>query len=839
MIQAGKVLRIVPDQAGKGGSKTALTTFETNLDSRKVHNLMVYLGRWRTVPMAQDYGLFPAPDSLKMYSLHNYLSYSTTEPASRGTSVILSHTVSQANPIYSQIFNHTKGFTLRASGVYADPHPCTPAVFVNIKNRCFICWGGSNNFIDSDPTLTSNDPAKIYDIGVNPPATPPTYLISGYVDYLDPALYNISYTTGSNKLNGYSANIVLNPPPIFSSSINSVRIGGTGGTVYQVQSYVDTFTTSGTVTAPGATNQLTVNGFHFPPNGDWNGLEISINAPNAEVVEISSYTYSGGNTVVTCTTSLAHAHTTATYSVIGEQLVLSAPVTETTVIATGQIRIFTGSLSWIGVGPTYSYGYYDPITGHVSNESPVVQVTERDMAGVDIQLLDMMSSPASDQDRFTQILPFRSLLAGGSGARFPIAMDFDPSTYQSEPNTGVSQNFFDDNPDSALLVNGGLQAPLVNNAKPPRFSHMAYWDQRLWGAPVNDPSAVLFSGDFIQIPFGVSEESFPSLNALRISSDDGRVTGLQLVGGDLVITTERYSYTVQGVGPQYYRLVRLGAAQFGVGDYQMAEFPGDTAATQSGLLYLGRDARLYLMAPGYGNVSVSDPVANQFQEQILNDDANYAMSRVQYFTAPNQRLALVSLPDNVQMYDFDRKVWIDTNPNIDVNDIARPQAFCTIYGGSRPVDLIYGNTGTVYSWMRNEDGQQGCVASELSFAAIDFGTKKRKQLNFIRIYTNAASPILFAIYPDETADPYFITATEEPDPLRSIYAPVADPVEVGARELVGFPLTPLTEGDMNTATVTFYRLKLNIFGPGDGIQYDYYAIDIGYSELEPIETTSI
>ena len=835
MFKSAKVIRIIPDQPSKGGSKTAVTSFTQNLDTRIVHDLMVYLGRWRTMPMAQDYGLYVFPNQpCNTLSIHNYLSYDTSNALLLGDSVILSHVTTPTNG--DCIFNHTKGFTLRCDLVI--PNSFTPAVFVNIKNRCFICWGGAANFIDSDPTLTFNDPTKIYDIGVNPPATPPTYNLSGFLDYTNPLLYYISYTNGSNKVNGLP--IFPTIAPIWGSNITSVIIGGVSGTLYQLQNpgYISTFTIGGTCTGTGGTPTLTINGFHFPPNGDWNGLAINIAAPNAESNIIASYTYSGANTVVTLVANLGNNHTTAAYTVTGEQLVLAGPFTGGTLLGTGQVRTFFGALSWVGSGPQYAYAYYDPVSGHVSNASPILQITERDQGGVTVELTNIMPSPGPDQDRFTQILIFRTLLAGGA-VLFPISTAFSPTVFENVPNTPGSHSYTDSNPDSSLLVAGGLQAPIVSNAKPPIFFHMAYWDQRLWGVPVDDPSNLLYSGDFVQIPFGIAEESFPSTNQLRISSDDGRVTGMSLIGGELVITTERYSYTIAGDGtPQNYRFVRLGSSTFGVGDYQMTEFPGETSDTSSAMIYLGRDSRLYLLAPSYGNVSVSDPVADAFQNEIGVDNAKYAMSRVHYFTAPNQRLVLASLPGRVMMYDFDRKVWIETHANIDVSTIVRPEAFTTIYGGARPVDLIFGSGGTVYSWMRNEPGLQGAVASYIELPVLDFGRKSKKQLHFVRVYTTAPSGSVFVlVYPDETTGPYVMAATTEPDPQYSIYATPSSPTDdPNAKELVAFPISPATGGLQNLFA---HRFRIRVVPPqADGQRYDTYAIDVCYADLESVDEAS-
>jgi hypothetical protein len=843
MLAASQVLSIIPDQAGKGGSKTVLSTFATNLDIRIAHNFMVFDGRWRTVPLAEDYGLNNFPQAAQSYSLHNYLSYDTSNAALLGDSVILGHLTDDLTST-NEIWNYTIGFSIRAGKT--TPNSYTPAVFVNIKNRCFICWGGDDNFIISDPTLTFDDPAKIYDVGVNPPETPPTYTLQGFLDRGTAGLDLITYTTGSNKVNGVSANLIANPPPIFVSNTKAISIDGV---VYQVQSpggyFFDNFPAIGTANIDGTsgTDQLTIGGFIFPGNGDYNGLQINIGS-GAEIVTIQSYVELAGDTVVTLTANLSNTHTNATGVISGEQFVLTTAYTGPTAFQTGFIRMFFGELSWTGQGPQYAYAYYDPITGHVSNASPILQITEQDQPGVNVELTNIMPSVVSDQDRFTQIIIFRTLLAGGA-VLFPISTAFVEGDFEHVANSGGAKTYTDDNPDSALLVAGGLQAPITTNRKPPIFTHMAYWDTRLWGNPVEDPSAVVFSGDPVQVPFGVPEESFPSTNQLRVPADDGRVTGMQLIGSTLVVATERYSYFVDGNNELNYRLTRFGSGTYGVGDYQMFELPGDTSETASAVLYLGRDSRLYLMAPAYGNVCVSDPIANIIKEAIGIESTQFYLARVHYFTAPNQRLAIISLPPSVAnpsglvvMYDFDRKIWFQCYARNLAGDIVRPQAFATIYGGTRPVDLIFAAGGNVYAWMRNDDATPGPADAYLELPVLDFGQPKyRKQIAFVRLYTNAPD-FTVEVWPNEAATAISQFAQPEPDPLRSIYQSDSIPTDaITTKELVTFPLSALTATGFDRMQA--YRFRIRLTQPTNTTRYEVYKIDIGWSILEDPSEVSI
>ena len=127
---------------------------------------------------------------------------------------------------------------------------------------------------------------------------------------------------------------------------------------------------------------------------------------------------------------------------------------------------------------------------------------------------------------------------------------------------------------------------------------MAYWDGRLWVAGPQDPAALHYSCDRTQCPFGIPEESFPDTNVLRIPAADGCVRGLRLIGEQLLITTERWAYTIAGNNESNYRLVRISTRMGGVGEYQMDEFVSDVEGGGALIVFVGTDARVYAMPLG-------------------------------------------------------------------------------------------------------------------------------------------------------------------------------------------------------------------------------------------------
>ena len=579
----------------------------------------------------------------------------------------------------------------------ATVNDCVPATFLNIKNRCFMCWGGTDNFIFDGASTTP----VVYDVGIDPPPTAATYTFG------DTAQYYVFVTAGGTRVTLLNAADTLDP------AVKSVSIGGqTYLTLQPTPTDLGPFATGASSTGTSGTPTLTLNGATLPVR-DYNGLTLTVDGNPYIII---SYTPSGPNTTVTLQPNLSTSPVTSSWAVTGRQIILATPYlgATTSVVTIGFFIItsdtvataFSGPLSWVGQpGPHYAYAYYDdpgfnefaslserrsrrrrsspdcrggslgptryvgckikllPLgdtytiasytqlgsdtlvttvevltavyssvsyelsgtlfaygSGHVSNISPQTFVTEQDQSFVTVVLNDIIPSGSADQARFNKILIFRTVLVSGPGALW--ALDFSVGTIDNVGSTPLT--FTDTYDDSFLLQTSdtgvSFQAPTTKNNEPPPFAHQGYWDGRIWGNPVDDPSAVLFSGDIIQIPFGVAEECYPSSNILRISSDDGRVTGMSLMGPLLVITTERYAYYIVG-GPDSntYQFKRFSTLMQGVGDYQMTEFAGQTTDDSDALIYLGKDKRFYLTAPSVGNIPVSDPIQDVLNQLVTNN----------------------------------------------------------------------------------------------------------------------------------------------------------------------------------------------------------------------------
>jgi len=815
----GKIVRIIPDQPGRGGSKSSLSTQSINLDIRTAQNVFVYYGRWRRAPEAiSAAGYQIVPNVTRSIGLHNYAAFDNTNANTPPVNKLLSHNL--MNDGSHQITQHNTLTTIKTytpSGADA----AVPATFLNIKNRCFMCWAATNNFIYDSVAV------REYDVGVDAPATAATYTFGDTDSGLAAA------AAGSSRVNWVTSTLSG-----FENTDRAILMGGILYQTLQPNPLVTTFAAPGTASGTATSNTLTIVGGLWPLPMDYIGMLVQIDPLNigggTEIHYINSYTHVGADTVVTLDTPLNFNHTTDGYTLDGignSQLILATPYLGDTTTNT-PFTVFSGPLTWGTSPPQYAYAYYDDPatnavngfgTGHISNVSPITYVTEQNQDGVSVVLDNIIPSGASDQPRFNKIQIFRTILTGGGGTLFP----FDPAVGLID-NTGVLPlTFTDSYDDSYLLTTAGFQAPLTLNRKPPPFAHQAYWDGRVWGNPVNDPSAVVFSGDIIDILYGVPEECYPSSNILRIPSDDGRITGMKLVGPMLVMTTERYAYFVAGASPQY-RLLRFSTMMYGVADYQMTEFVGQTTDDSDSLLYLGKDKKVYISAPTLGNISMSDPVQDVFSADITT---GYANTRIADVAIEGNHYIVCTLEDKTEIYDFERKIWTDHIVTVKDVGAVRPEAFAKVYGVTVPVKFLFIHAGHVYDWL-GTNNTTGVLQATVATNPIMIESKKRRRMDFVRIYVSDNSNPWGVVTAVNEGGAYQWAATPQSDPLYALQG--AFPLDsINAKELIVVQFTqdqPVVDG---------YRFQVTINWPGDNVIRDLYAIDICFTDLEEDGQTSI
>lgn len=334
----------------------------------------------------------------------------------------------------------------------------------------------------------------------------------------------------------------------------------------------------------------------------------------------------------------------------------------TTAVAAGPdapFEIHYGALSWSGtVQPKYAYSYYNPTTGHSSSISPVHVISEKDMTNVKVEITDI---PLTNDPNYTHVILWRSPLEGG-GLVEPLKLDPghggsavietvgpDNALYMIQ-NTGPgTATYIDNQPDSQLKqIVGDFAGPTDNVPPPADIKFMEYWDGRVFCNTVSAPWRIRFSkrsGEGL----GVGEESFPETNFFDISAEDGICTGMRVVGGSLLLATDRYLYSVPtnyASGGQPDRVSSRGA---GVTHWAIDEHPGDTSGNSASAIYIGRDKRLWRQYPGGRLEDIGAPIQDKLDRGNLGISKPYI---VRVFSRLRNWFCAVGIGRADARYDF-------------------------------------------------------------------------------------------------------------------------------------------------------------------------------------------
>ena len=936
------VLKLLPDRPGRGGAKFGYHSFQQEPinDTREVKNVHVWQDSRRSdragIPLAVGYN-FPddeaiGTDSVSAIALHGYAKFSLSDPTAGPSTHVLGHNthVSYGGHIfdYTSYTNGTYGGGVwtGTTNVVCAASPTAPAVFANIGNRCFIGRGNTQGVIYDASRVSdfaTDGPPKVYTIGVGQPTVAPTVVPAGtlstapvylrktspFLSWPDPlgALGNVT-TPGSGDVygvtgdgvtwatGGVDAFNIVNKTTVFSSALMTVSI-------------------------PNGSNIATFDPpLSIPPDSEWVGLKLTVNGFEFVMLYFGNHSIAGDPTLAVDECKLDRRYNNGTLPDIPEGTpggddpardIVAAEFTVTgvrvTMQDTGVDQVWNGgpsgvnthrglfldagtssgagSLTWDETPPSYAYAWYDPVTGHISNISPIFAPTATSQTDVGVAIsvdVGAISYPPSTSliggTRWTHILFFRTLMAGGS-TLYPIgSLDPDSSDWRGLPSptvtaippTGTNNIWADTARDADLLQSGALRAPQWTNNKPRIIqngvesiitpAHMAYWDGRLWVAGPQDPAALHYSCDRTQCPFGIPEESFPDTNVLRIPAADGCVRGLRLIGEQLLITTERWAYTIAGNNESNYRLVRISTRMGGVGEYQMDEFVSDVEGGGALIVFVGTDARVYAMPLGGQAVCISKEIQTYLDSANLQYRARYALVRVHAMSVAGRRLCLVYVPSasggpgKTFIYDFDSKVWAEHTMKRDggTDVVGYGVAWATIPSTAEHSTEVYAtpDTDTVVpispnpiitlrSWLAPPTTTPIPSGYVRTFPLNFDGKKTRKQLHFVRIYVNDQSGT--SVDPGSGATTYGwrvtvrrdleatgLTMTPVPEydaaymsfPSGSVPVDSSTAAELIATDAALSPDTPILG----------YRFDIQVTFPGQTNKlYQLYRVDIGWS----------
>lgn len=841
MFRDVNVLKLLPDRPGRGGTKFGYHSWQQEPinDTRQTLNVHVWQDSWRS-----DYAGFSSAaiagnyfyddyskdaGSVSALALHGYSTFSLTNPSVGPTTHILGHNIATRGgtpggyvwDYTNYTYYYVDGGAAFQSNVVCAASYTFPSVFVNINNRCFIATGESEGQIYdvvSGPTIAwaSGPVPQVYSIGTSAPtaapAIEPANTISMSAGYVRKTSKYISWPDPAGGLFNETE------PAGFTGTVEADGISSGAIVKITAATKTTTFSTAGnTVDIPNGSDIATFSA-GAPSDNGWVGLTLNVNgfsfvmlyfgdAGPAEVPPLAAkqckldHPYENGTTGPDDpfggpgTWDPNNDIVGATFTVTGIRwnMTKAGPLDytwpggglsgENTV--KGVIYNTGGAITWDTTPPSYAYAWYDPLTGHISNISPIFapEALSKTNVGVRVPVdSGQISYPPSTStiptyytsprpSRWTHILFFRTLMAGGS-TLYPIG-SLDPNSQQWAglpnkdipviPPPGTGNLWKDTARDADLLISGALRAPQFTNNKPRIIqngvetvlwpAHMAYWDGRLWIAATQDPAAIHYSCDRVQCPFGIPEESFADTNVLRIPASDGRICGMRLIGESLLITTEKWAYTIAGNNESNYRLVRVSTRMAGVGDYQMDEFVSDVEGGASIVVFVGTDSKVYAMPLGGQATHISKEIQTYLDSAQLYYRSTYKYVRVHCMSVAGRRMVLVFVSTSSAgtggktfIYDFDQKVWTEhtlkndsgtTNTGAGVAWATIPTAFdhvaelYTISNAYQPPRV------KVFRWFDQEAPASAIPSGYVRTFPLTFdGKKTRKQIHYVRIYVN-------------------------------------------------------------------------------------------------------
>lgn len=344
----------------------------------------------------------------------------------------------------------------------------------------------------------------------------------------------------------------------------------------------------------------------------------------------------------------------------------------------GPINWFVNASSSIPSSYQYAYYYYNPTTGHCTNRSPLMEVAdgEPNNNGVSVNIANIVTTGDAV---YTKLILCRSALGGST--LYPLA---------SLPNTGGPLTYMDTLADDTRLATdtwvgtpqpGLFDAPTQNYPPPTDLNYAIYWNGRFWGASTSQVGILFYSArnDGVvtnEIPVGVGEESWPRIFTLNVPGDDGRITGLRVVGNSLIVLTDLSIYQVVGSSPGTYGLFKLTARGGGTSHFAACEIPGtDTNAGGDILAYMGNDGRVHFLFTNGGDYpqsyAIQDKIDAYFATLSLPSYPKSTWSNLAMMHTPDATYLVVQLfggslyPDGpLFLYDLDRKVWFGTEPSV-------------------------------------------------------------------------------------------------------------------------------------------------------------------------------
>lgn len=391
--------------------------------------------------------------------------------------------------------------------------------------------------------------------------------------------------------------------------------------------------------------------------------------------------------------------------------------------------VYVGVGDWDDTGPQYRFSYYNPVTGHVSNPSPILQVTETFQRGRTIQI----TIPGSAENvnaylnGYTQIQLFRTPKSAG----IPVALNEKlnwPHALVHPGDDTLALTYVETATKFADTYLTDFQAPLLNYKPPLGIACMVFQQGR--GFAIHRPSGrVIFTPIGVEVDFGVAIESWPPLYRLQVDSSP---RGLFVVGGkssadSLVIQTSRGDYSLDGFNSVTFN-------PYGLQTRKSGSFLGAATSVDGLLCSYYADNRLMVMR---------DDIARKIQDKLnLVKPSLIERVRLHWYAANSRNYLLLSIPkgsastanDYTYVFDLDLEGGPIYEWNFGIS------AFATVHDATtQALQLFAGDpAGAVYRLFAGSHQDAAANFAPTLRTAKFRGDELRNNVKYVKLFVNDA-----------------------------------------------------------------------------------------------------
>lgn len=384
--------------------------------------------------------------------------------------------------------------------------------------------------------------------------------------------------------------------------------------------------------------------------------------------------------------------------------------------------IYWGVGSWNDIAPQYRFSYSNPTTGHISNPSPVLQVTETFQKFVTITI----TIPASAENQaaylngYTEIQLYRTPKNAGT----MVAMNEKLANVNSAVATIT---YIETTTKFADTFLNNFQAPLLNYKPPTGFCSMCFQQGRLFAVRRLD-GHVYFTPIGVEVDFGRAIECWPPLYRLEIQAPRAVLeVGGQSATDSLVVQTSRGDFSLDGYSNVTFNPYKLQTRRSG-------SYLGAAADVDGQLVEFYADNRLMVMR---------QDVARRIQDRLsLVKPSLISKVRLHWFAANNTNYLLLSIPkgssstanDYTYVFDLDLEGGPIYEWNFGVS------AFATVHDPTTlQLQLFAGDsTGAAYRLFSGNHQDAGGDFAPTLTTSILRGEESRQAFKYVKIWVNDA-----------------------------------------------------------------------------------------------------